>query len=152
MAFVIARQGGRFEIRESVQTQRGPRARTLANFSVLTEETLRRAAGRASREFNQSSVIASAIRRGAPLAKGLVEGEQVSALTSESPSARFVTSARRFSQTIEDRPWRTERDSGEVLIDLIGFADEVTRHQPPRTPTPLEYPALNKLVSSRTKS
>jgi hypothetical protein len=39
-----------------------------------------------------------------------------------------------------------------VLIDLIGFADEVTRHTPARKPTPLEYPALNKLVSSRTAS
>jgi hypothetical protein len=152
MAFVIARRGGRFEIRESVQTQRGPRARTLANFSVLTEEVLRRAAGRASREFDQASVIASAIRRGAPLAIGLADEEQIGAVAGASSSARFVTSARRFSQAIQDGPWRAERDSGEVLIDLIGFADEVTRHKPPRTPTPLEYPALNQLAASRTAS
>src|ERR1035441_3245586 len=35
MAYVVPRRDGRFEIRESVQTERGPRCRTLANFAVL---------------------------------------------------------------------------------------------------------------------
>ncbi|MHB1711596.1 MAG: hypothetical protein ACYCV7_09360, partial [Acidimicrobiales bacterium] len=32
------RRGGRFEIRESVHTPKGSRARSLASFSLLTEE------------------------------------------------------------------------------------------------------------------
>ncbi len=40
MAFVVARPKGRFEIRESVHTPQGPRARSLANFKDLDEEVL----------------------------------------------------------------------------------------------------------------
>ena len=40
MAYVVARPRGRFEIRESVHTPKGPRARSLANFAHLTDEVL----------------------------------------------------------------------------------------------------------------
>ena len=40
MAYVVARPKGRFEIRESVHTPKGPRARSLANFPELTDDVL----------------------------------------------------------------------------------------------------------------
>jgi hypothetical protein len=40
-------------------------------------------------------------------------------------------------------------DPGAALIDLLGFADAVTRSQPPRPRGPLEFPVLSRLVESR---
>src|SRR5207244_12230469 len=66
MAFVVARRGGRFEIRESVATPVGPRARTLASFRVLTAEVLAEAAGRARRPFDAAKIRARARELRAP--------------------------------------------------------------------------------------
>jgi hypothetical protein len=52
MAYVVGRSAGRFEIRESVHTTKGPRARSLANFGILTDQVLAVAAGRAERPFD----------------------------------------------------------------------------------------------------
>ena len=60
MAYVVARPKGRFEIRESVYTPKGPRARTLANFEELTDKVLDTARLRASRPFDLDAVLASA--------------------------------------------------------------------------------------------
>ena len=43
MAYVVTRPRGRFEIRESVHTDKGPRARSLASFTELSDEVLARA-------------------------------------------------------------------------------------------------------------
>jgi len=65
MAFVVARPKGRFEIRESVHTPQGPRARSLANFKELDEEVLDRARRRATRPFDTNAVRAAAARAAA---------------------------------------------------------------------------------------
>jgi hypothetical protein len=43
-------------------------------------------------------------------------------------------------------------DPGAALIDLLGFADAVTRNQPPRPAAPLEFPVLSRLVAGRRGS
>ena len=63
MAYVVARPKGRFEIRESVHTPAGPRARSLAGFTQLTDEVLARASRKAVRPFDPEAVRASAARR-----------------------------------------------------------------------------------------
>jgi hypothetical protein len=40
-------------------------------------------------------------------------------------------------------------DPGAALIDLLGFADTVTRGQPARPFEPLTFPVLRKLVDDR---
>jgi hypothetical protein len=70
MAFVVARKGGRFEIRESRSTPAGPRARTLVTFRVLDDDVLDRAAALAETAFDRTVVQARAQRLGAPLAIG----------------------------------------------------------------------------------
>ena len=60
MAFVVARRDGRFEIRESISTAAGPRARTLAGFKVLSESVLWEAQGRATRPFDAETIRARA--------------------------------------------------------------------------------------------
>ena len=133
MAYVVARRNGRFEVRESIHTPEGPRARTLAGFRVLDDEILERASGRATRPFDRRAVIASARRVGAPVERGPGKA-----------SRGFVQTSRRVG-----RQWRVDRprDPGAVLIELLGFADAVAAGQPPRRSRPLEFPPLAKLAT-----
>jgi hypothetical protein len=149
MAYVVARRKGRFEVRESLHTQRGPRARTLAGFGVLTDEVLTAAAARAQRPFNAREVLASGRRAGAPvLARIATNGPPDTGEVAGSAS-RFVESSRRMALTLSQTPAAGQTDPGAALIDLLGFADAVTRSQPARPFEPLTFPVLHKLVEHR---
>lgn len=143
MAYVVTRPKGRFEVRESLHTPKGPRARSLAGFDVLTDEALATAAARATRPFDARAVIASARRAGAPVrigGAGVAEGVRDS-------SRRFVEASRRMAQSMRRRPAPSGgEDSGAALIDLLGFADAVARSQPPRPFEPLTFPVLARLA------
>ncbi|MGB7587825.1 MAG: hypothetical protein WBM00_03875 [Solirubrobacterales bacterium] len=67
MAFIVAKSG-RFEIRESRSTPNGPRSRTLANFTELTDEAIERAREKASKPFDVDRLRDAARRAGAPVA------------------------------------------------------------------------------------
>jgi len=65
----IRQQGSRFEIRECLDTERGPRQRVLARFDrILTDEALEQAAAHARRPFDRSKLVARARARGIPVA------------------------------------------------------------------------------------
>jgi AcrR family transcriptional regulator len=68
MAFVVARPGGRWEVRESWVSPSGPRARTLASFRLLTPEIATRATERAATALTAEAVMRIARRAGAPIA------------------------------------------------------------------------------------
>ena len=145
MAYVVARPKGRFEIRESLHTPDGPRARSLAGFHVLTDEVLAKAARRAQRHFDVGAVLASGRRAGAPATVG--SGGEAAA------RGRFVGASRRMAQSMQQRPTALRPDDpGAALIDLLGFADAVKRSQPPRPSAPLEFPVLLRLVEGRGRS
>jgi hypothetical protein len=145
MAFVVARPKGRFEIRESLHTPEGPRARSLAGFDVLTDAVLAKAASRAQRPFDVRAVLASGRRAGAPTTVG-------AAGDAEDAGGRFVEASRRMARALQRPPTRGPAGPGAALIDLLGFADAVTRNQPPRPPAPLEFPVLSRLVEGRRGS
>jgi hypothetical protein len=67
MAYVVKRPGGRFELRESANTPRGPRSRTLASFRELTPEVVQRALERAQVPASAEELRAAARRAGAPV-------------------------------------------------------------------------------------
>jgi hypothetical protein len=67
MAFVVAKAGGRFEVRETRRTPAGPRAMTLATFRVLDDQTVALAQAKATVPFATEQLRASARRAGAPL-------------------------------------------------------------------------------------
>jgi hypothetical protein len=58
MAFVIERADGRYEIRETVRTPKGPRARTLAIFAECSDEVLDQAEARAVGRFDRQAILA----------------------------------------------------------------------------------------------
>lgn len=163
MAYVVVRPKGRFEVRESLHTPKGPRAHTLAGFDVLTDAILAKAAAKAERPFDVHTVLASSRRAGAPVmatigAEGSPDaGKAASAHPSGGTGAepqiggsasRFVESSRRMALTLRQTPAR-RTDPGAALIDLLGFADAVTRGQPPRPFEPLTFPVLRELVEHR---
>lgn len=145
MAFVVARPKGRFEIRESLHTPDGPRARSLASFDVLTDAVLVKAARRAQRPFDVGAVLASGRRAGAPTTVGVGAED-------DDARGRFVEASRRMARALQRPPTLRPVDPGTALIDLLGFADAVTRSQPPRPPAPLEFPVLSRLVEGRRRS
>jgi hypothetical protein len=146
MAYVVGRPKGRFEIRESVHTPAGPRARSLAGFDVLTDEVLAKAARRAQRPFDLEAVLVSGRRAGAPSTVG------DDRRASESSRSRFVETSRRMALALQRPPVTRSLDPGAALIDLLGFAEAVTRSQPARPFEPLEFPALARLVQERRAS
>jgi hypothetical protein len=141
MAYVVARPKGRFEIRESLHTPAGPRARSLAGFDILTGEVLAKAAQRAQRPFDVEAVLASGRRAGAPAVTGAWRK------TGDSPS-RFVQSTRRMALALQRGPALRPADPGAALIDLLGFADAVTGSQPARPFAPLAFPVLSRLAEA----
>ncbi len=68
MAFVVARQDGSWEIRESRGTDAGPRSYTLATFRTLTPEVVARAQTRSRQPLQASELRMAARRAGAPIA------------------------------------------------------------------------------------
>ena len=147
MAYIVRRPRGRFEIRESVATPKGPRARSLANFAVLTSDALTRAAARAVRPFDAETVVVSGRRAGAP-----VEGRLDQPDLAGSEAARsFVAASRRFASSIGDEEARArpQVDPGRALQELIEFAEEVARHLPDRGHKALEFPVLAHLAARR---
>ncbi len=162
MAYVVPRRNRRFEVRESLHTPRGPRARTLAGFGVLTDEILATAAAKAERPFDVRAVLASARRARAPVmatidAEGSAGAGEVgsaqSTIGTEPKTAglanRFVESSRRMALAFGQAPTARQANPGAALIDLLGFADAVTRGQPTRPFEPLAFPVLRKLVDDR---
>jgi hypothetical protein len=145
MAYVVARSNGRFEIRESVHTAKGPRARTLANFSVLNDAVLARAAGRATRPFDVDVVLEVARRSGAPIDAATGPA----AAPPDQDRRRFVEASRRMARSLEPRPTAARPDPGDALIDLLGFVAQISRFQPARPPEPLRFPLLAQLRAER---
>jgi hypothetical protein len=153
MAYVVTRPRGRFEIRESLHTLKGPRARTLANFEELTDEVLERARRRASRPFDDHAVRASASKAGRKAAARRADRGPLGGVAApvRPELRRFVDSSRRMAAGLgpQPRPAGTVRDPGDALIDLLGLVDQVSAFRPPLRPEPLEFPALVRLRAAR---
>jgi len=163
MTYVVERNAGasrgrRFEVRESVSTERGPRSRSLATFTELDEVVLAKARARALRPFDPSSVVASARAVGAHVVIEPAAERHARALLAELrggsalPPAlsallrRALVPAADIDGNIEAAAgWfgATPEQRGEALVDLLGFADAV----PSRVRGPAE-PAFPRISSS----
>jgi hypothetical protein len=141
MAYVVARPGGAWEIRESRTTPAGPRGRTLATFRTLTHEVVEHARERSSRPLREQKLREIALRAGAPVAArrpNQAAGELLAELASGSqprpvlgrllvdaidPSAaeRVSDSARAAARWVAASP----AQRGETLRDLLLLADRL---------------------------
>jgi hypothetical protein len=154
MAYVVVRPRGRFEIRESVHTSRGPRACTLANFEHLTDEVLDKARQRASRPFDPDAVRSSALKARKTADARRADRKPLGGVAApvRPEMRRFVESSRRMAASLESRPPQagTTRDPGEALIDLLELTAQIQAFKDPRRPEPLQFPSLARLRAERT--
>ena len=151
MAYVVARPGRQFEIRESRATPHGPRSRTLTTFRVLDDDVVARATERSASTLDAASLRASARRAGAPVAveegpdsaarallAQLAGGRHPSPVLAALLADQLAVSPRRARQpALPDAaravvPWidASPTERGDALRDLLLLAD---RLPPPRT-------------------
>jgi len=155
MAYVVRRGDGRYEIRESVVTPKGPRARTLAIFRVLSEQVLDLAQARARTPFDRAKVAARAEHLGVPaggetaagdarrLLAGMRRGDRPPRALAEALRAELSGSRPRVPDSIPpvlDWLEATPERRGAALRDLLRLASRI----PPRASArgPLAYPLL----------
>lgn len=136
-----------------MSTLRGPRARTLASFTLLSDEVLDHAMSRARTNIDRSAVVASARRVGAPIAadpadrlaeellrhvsRGRVPRPGLRSLLVEKLSGR---GANRFDDELADWIGATAEERGAALVDLLNLTDRLPK---PRR-TPLGFPGLSR--------
>lgn len=155
MAYVVARRDGRFEIRESEHTAKGPRARTLASFRVLSDKVLAAAADKAKRAFDTQAVLASGCRAGAPMQSPAVAASEptIALHDARADYAAFISSTRRMARATSQAPQKRMRaDPGTALMELLGFADAIALSQPARSATPLTFPVLASLAKRSARA
>jgi hypothetical protein len=147
MAFVVRRPKGRYEIRESIQTDSGPRARTLASFRVLTTDVIDRAAAVARTRFDAERVRARAKALGAPerdananraaqaLLRELRRGGVIAPALAHALRDAVPDPAHRWPDTLDGAiEWlgKTPADHGRALHTLMNFASHVPQRRRPR--------------------
>ncbi|MGH9040731.1 MAG: hypothetical protein ACRDZ3_10935 [Acidimicrobiia bacterium] len=154
MAFVVERKPGHWEIRESVHTSSGPRARTLATFRTLTDAILDRASAAASRAFDPDEIRAAAWRAGVPVGEPVAD-QAARRILAEAAAGRLPAPGLR--RLLVDRlagagplpelasagtapEWAAAslEERGRALWDLL----ELTDHLPARRRGALRFPRL----------
>jgi hypothetical protein len=155
MAYIVGRKSGKWEIRESRATPRGPRSRTLATFSTLIPEVIERARARAAKPVDADELRRIALRAGAPVAQPAPDraaGELIAELASgrqlRPVLRRLLLGALHANGDSPNdavlqatAPWiaATPRQRGEALRDLLLLAD---RLPPPRTRSRARFPRV----------
>ncbi len=140
MAYAVQRGHGRWELRESRQTPKGPRARTLASFRTLTPDVAEHALARAEGRVSAADLRRAATRAGAPVSLSAAEDAGATLLAELSagrgPSAATrrlladaLGSADRAPSDAERAaaPWIgvSARERGLALRDLLLLADRL---------------------------
>ncbi len=150
MAYVVERPGGRYEIRESSATPKGPRSRTLASFRVLTDEVLDHAESRSAGAFDRERIWRRAGELGAPrrrvsvtsrLARDLIahvrRGDRPSPVLASALKAELGRTRREVPDSVE--PMLDWLDAGperrgRALRDLLRLAGRIPRRRRARRP------------------
>lgn len=162
MAFVVPTKAGRFEIRESTNTPKGPRSRTLASFRELDDAVVEKAGKRAAKPLNVTDLRRAARKAGAPVAyspvdraareliaelgKGRVPHPTLrhmllDLLRDDDGKGRNSTSLNEAEHAVAE--WMAARpdERGKALVDLLLLADALPHGG--RKGKPLKFPRLD---------
>jgi hypothetical protein len=162
MAFVVPTKRGRFEIRESATTPKGPRSRTLATFHELDDATIEKARERAKKPLDATDLRRSARKVGASIRQPTADraareliGELGKGRTTD-PALRHILldllqrgngdghEPSRRNETAHDvAEWMasTPLERGKALVDLLLLADALPHGA--RRGKPLHFPKLD---------
>jgi hypothetical protein len=162
MAYVVAKKPGRFEVRESENTAKGPRSRTLISFEELTDEAIEKARRRATKPFAPDDLRKAARRAGATVARppldraareliaGLAKGRSldptlrqilVDLLEKGYREGADPSPANGAAQDVAEWMAATPAERGRALVDLLLLADALPSGG--RRDKPLEFPRLD---------
>jgi hypothetical protein len=158
MSFIVPTRRGKFEIRESHSTPKGPRSKTLVTFSELTDDVIDKAQGRATDPPSSEELRNAARRIGAPVGRELAD-QAARELIAELGKGRTPEPSLRklLGSMLGDEPtaavspadpsravaeWMaaTAKERGKTLVDLLLLADALPSGG--RRGKPLRFPRL----------
>ncbi len=160
MAFVVSTQRGRFEVRESRSTARGPRSQTLTSFEELTDEVIQKARERAAKPPSAEELRRAARRAGAPVARPPIEQAARELIAELAKGNRVDPALRRILIDLLQHGYRDARgpeeeaeravatwmaatpaERGHALVELLLLADALPSGR--RRGKPLRFPRLD---------
>jgi hypothetical protein len=162
MAFVVPTRPGRFEIRESANSPRGPRSRTLVSFRELDDAVIEKARGKTDKPLDATELRQAARRAGAPVSRSTVDRaarELIAELAkgrAPDPTLRhMLLDLLRFGYREGPEPsqrnesehaiaeWMaaSAAERGKALVDLLLLADALPHGG--RRGKPLTFPRLD---------
>jgi hypothetical protein len=133
MAYVVATHPGRFEVRESKATEKGPRSRTLASFRELTDEVIEKVQATADKPPAAEELKKAALRVGAPIQASELDEAAKKALRRIASGDRPRPMLRRLlldalqGETGAAHPWASGgpiSDAARSAREWIGVAPE----------------------------
>ncbi len=167
MTFIVPSRKGSYEIRESSNTDKGPRSRTLISFRELTDEVIQKARERASKPPSGEELRRAARRAGAPVAREPVEQAGRELIAELARGARLDPTLRQILLEMLKRGYRedasaspaseaaravalwmaaTPDERGRALFDLLLLTDALPSGG--RRDKPLRFPRLNSTDES----
>lgn len=162
MTYIAPAKGGRFEIRESHSTPKGPRSRTLVSFRELDDSVIARAREKATKAPDAAEMRRAARRAGAPVAPKPVDRaarELIAELAKgrrPAPHLREMlldllrhgyregadpSPANEAARSVAGWMAATPQERGRALVDLLLLADALPSAG--RRGKPLRFPRLN---------
>jgi hypothetical protein len=133
MAYVVAKGGGRFEVRESRSSEKGPRSRTLASFRQLSPAVIEKARQRAEKPPSARELELAAIKAGAQIQGSRIDEAVRTTLRLLGAGERPDPMLRRLLLDALDRENRSDRpaapgapvsDAARSATEWIGVAPE----------------------------
>jgi hypothetical protein len=161
MAFVVPTKPGRFELRESANTPKGPRSRTLASFRELDDAVIEKAQRKTSKALDPGVLRRAARKAGAPVAHSPADKAARELIAELGKGREPHPTLRQMlldllpdgSESVESSPGREAEDAvaewmaarpnerGKALVDLLLLADALPHSG--RKGKPLEFPRLD---------
>jgi len=133
MSYITAARNGGFEVRESRQTPKGPRSRTLATFRELDAATIEKVIARVDKPLSREELVAAALRAGATVAAPPVDEAAKALLRSiargEEPNQRLrrllLGALAGEGTAAEEWLGTSPAERGDALEDVLLLADAV---------------------------
>jgi hypothetical protein len=148
MAFVVATKRGRYEIRESQNTPKGPRSRTLATFRELNDEVIEKARARSAKALSAEELREAATRAGAPGSWAPVDRAARELISELGKGRQLDPTLRRLlvdqlngkESSVSEWMAASLDERGKALVDLLLLADALPSNG--RRHEPLDFPRL----------
>jgi len=167
MAFVVPTRKGSYEIRESGNTAKGPRSKTLVSFRELTDEVIEKARAKAAKPPSAEELRRAARRAGAPVAREPAEQAARELIAELARGNRLDPTLRQILLEMLQKGYRenasaspageaaravglwmaaTPEERGRALVDLLLLADALPSGG--RLGEPLCFPRLDSTGGS----